>query len=101
MDFWIKKCGIFILKQGKAVKSNGLELPSGDKIKKVEESGYKYLGIIEFDKIKDCAIKEIFRKEYLRGMKEVMKSRLHGRNKIIAINTWAVTVMRYGASIIK
>ena len=30
-----------------------------------------------------------------------MKSRLHGRNKIIAINTWAVSLMRYGAGIIK
>ena len=46
MDFWIKKCGIFILKQGKAVKSNGLELPSGDKIKEIKEGGYKYLEMI-------------------------------------------------------
>jgi len=30
-----------------------------------------------------------------------MKSRLNGKNKIIAINTWAVPLMRYGAGIIK
>ena len=61
MEFGIKKCGILTLKRGKVVKSNGLELPSGDKIKEVEESDYKCLGIIEFDKIKDCAIKKVFR----------------------------------------
>ena len=30
-----------------------------------------------------------------------MKSRLNGRSKIIAINTWAVYLMRYGAGIVK
>ena len=30
-----------------------------------------------------------------------MKCRLNGRNKIIAINTWAVALMRYGAGIAK
>ena len=30
-----------------------------------------------------------------------MKIRLNGRNKIIAVNTWAVSVMRYGAGIVK
>ena len=33
MEFCTKKCGIVILKRGKVVKFNGLELPSGDKIK--------------------------------------------------------------------
>ena len=31
----------------------------------------------------------------------VLKSKLNGKNKIQAINTWAVVVMRYGAGIIK
>ena len=30
-----------------------------------------------------------------------MKSRLNGRNKIMAINTWAVSLRRYGAGIVK
>lgn len=29
-----------------------------------------------------------------------MKSKLSGRNKIRAMNTWAVTLMRYGASVV-
>ena len=30
-----------------------------------------------------------------------MKSKLHGRNKIKVINTWAVSLLRYGAGIIE
>ena len=57
MEFGAKKCGTRISKRGKVVKT-GLELPSGEKIKKVEDGGYKYLGITEFDKVKDSEMKE-------------------------------------------
>ena len=33
--------------------------------------------------------------------KLIMKSRISGRNKILTINTWAVSLMRYGAGIMK
>ena len=44
---------------------------------------------------------ENFQREHLRRTKLIMKSRLNGRNKIIAINTWAVSLMRYGVGIVK
>ena len=78
-----------------------MELPSGEKIQNVEEGGYKYLGITEFDRIKESTMKESFRKEYLRRTKVIMKSKLNGKNKIKAMNTWAVSSIRYGAGIIK
>ena len=31
----------------------------------------------------------------------VLKSKQNGKNEIIAINTWAVTVFRYGAGILQ
>ena len=46
-------------------------------------------------------MKENFWREYLRRTKLIMKSRLNGRNKIIAINTWTVSLIRYGAGIVK
>ena len=46
-------------------------------------------------------MKNNFRREYLSRAKLIMKSRLIGRNKIITINTWAVSLMRYGAGILK
>ena len=101
MDFGIKKCCTLILKQRKVVRSDGIELPSGEKIKEIEESGYKYLGITEYDKIEESTMKENFRTEYIRRTKVIMKSRLHGRNTIKALNTWAVSLFRFGEGIIK
>jgi high-affinity nickel permease len=31
----------------------------------------------------------------------VLKSKLNGRNKIMAMNTWAVALLRYGAGVLK
>ena len=42
-----------------------------------------------------------FRNEYFRWVKLILKSKLNGRNKIIALNTLAVSIMRYGAGILK
>ena len=38
--------------------------------------------------------------EYKRRLRLILKSKLNGKNKIQAINTWAVTLLRYGAGII-
>ena len=38
--------------------------------------------------------------EYKRRLRLILKSKLNGRNKIQAINTWAVPLLRYGARII-
>ena len=46
-------------------------------------------------------MKDIFRTEYLRRFKLVIKSQLNGKNKIKAANTWTVSLMRYGAGTIK
>ena len=101
MEFGIKKCGMLVLKRGTVVSSEGVEMPDGERIKEVEKNGYKYLGILEYNKIKESKMKENFQREYLRRTKLIMKSRLNGRNKIIAINTWAVSLMRYGVGIVK
>ena len=64
------------------------------------EGGYKYFCIVELNKIKETEINDKFRKEYIRRIKLVLKYKLHGRNKITSINTWAVALLRYGAGII-
>ena len=37
----------------------------------------------------------------MRRIKVIMRSTFNSRNKIIAINTWTVSLMRYGAGIVK
>ena len=88
------------MKKGKLSKTEGIQLVNGETIKEVCEEGYKYLGILELDKVKEQEMKDIFRNEYMRRLKLVMKSKLNGRNKIKAANTWAVSLLRYGGGVI-
>ena len=41
-------------------------------------------------------MKDKFRNEYFRMAKLILKSKLNGRNKIMALNTWTVPILRYG-----
>ena len=100
MEFGYRKCGLLILKRGKIVRNQGIELPNGETMKEVEQEGYKYLGIVELDKMKENGMKEKTIKEYKRRLRLILKSKLNGKNKITAVNTWAVATFRYGAGII-
>ena len=97
--FGIKKCGVTVLKREKLSKIEGIQVVNGDTIKEVCEEGYKYLGILELDKVKEQEMNDIFGNEYMRRLKLVMKSKLNGRNKIKAANTWAVSLHRYGEGV--
>ena len=67
----------------------------------MKEDGYKYLGILDYDRIKEREMKDKFRNEYFRRVKLILNSKLNARNKIMALNTWAVSIMRYGNGMLK
>ena len=100
MEFGITKSGVLVLKKGKVVDSDDVQLPNGERMQSVEEKGYKYLGILEADDLQHIVMKERFCVEYFRRLKKVLSSKLNGRNVIRAINVWAVAVMRYGAGVV-
>ena len=100
MEFGLKKCGVVGMKRGKLAKCTGIVIPDGGTIKTVEKDGYKYLGILELDGILHNDMKSKLKGEYLRRLRKTLKSKLSAKNVVMAINTWAVPVMRYGAGII-
>lgn len=55
----------------------GIVLPDEQIMKEIDVNGYKYL------------------------LKLVLKTKLRGRNKIMAVNTWAVAILRYIAGVIE
>ena len=67
----------------------------------IEDEGYKYLGILEMDEIKEEAVKNRLKKEYMRRLRLILRSNLNGKNKFQAINSWVVALLRYGAGIVK
>ena len=56
---------------------------------------------MEMDKIKEADMDETFLSECKRRLKLVLKTKFNGRNKILAINTWAAPILRYEADILK
>ena len=95
-----KKYGVVILKKGKLFKFDGIHLPNQEIMKEVDENGYTYLGILELDEIKEDKKKIKVTAEYKRRLRLILKSKLNGNNKIQAINTCVVTLLRYVAGII-
>ena len=100
MEFGLDKCASIKITKGGKADFNGISLPDGTQIEELEDKGYKYLGILEADNILHTDMKVIVTKEYIRRTKKILKSQLHGKFCIQAINTWAVPVVRYGAGIL-
>ena len=101
MDFGIKKWVVIIMNRGIVKSTDGIELTSGEKIREIEEGVHKYVRILEYDRIKEQEMNVKFRNEYFRRAKLILKSKLNGRNKIMALDTWAVSIMRCDAGILK
>ena len=57
-------------------------------MKEVDEDGYTYPDILELDEIKEQEMKIKVTVEYKRRLRLILKSKLNGKNKIQAINTW-------------
>ena len=102
MEFGIKKCAMLYMKSGKWHMTDGKELPNQDKIRTLgKNETYKYLGILEADTTKQVEMKDKTQKEYLRGIRKVLETKLSRRNLIKGINTWAVLLVRYSGPFLK
>ena len=51
--------------RGKVKSTDGIEVPSGENIRQIE-NGYKFLGILNYDRVKEQEMKDKFRNEYFR-----------------------------------
>ena len=76
---------MLVLKKGKIAKIERIVLPDEQVMKGIEERGYRYL--LETEHLKEKEMKDLFSKEYKRRLKLVLKSKVSGRNKIMAANT--------------
>ena len=74
MEFGIKKCGVIIMNRRKVKSTDRIELPSREKIREIEEDGYKYMGILEYDRVKEQQMKDKFRNVYFRRAELILKS---------------------------
>ena len=94
MEFGLKKYEVVILKKGELVHFDGIHLPNQEITKEVDENLYNYLGILEFDEIKEDQMEIKVTAEYKRKLRLILKSNLNGNNKIQAINNWVVCTVK-------
>ena len=100
MEFGISKCAAVALKRGKRSKIDNIILPNGEQVGDPGTEGYKYLGVLELDTILCNEMKTKVKETYLKRLRLLLKSRLNGRNLFLAINSWAVAVVRYSAAFV-
>ena len=62
------------MKRGKIIKLDGIKLPNDKVIKSLEEGeSYKYLGVLEADKVMVNEMKDKVKKEYYRRARRCWK----------------------------
>ena len=64
----------------------------GKMMKNIEEGEYKYLGILEANGVNNKEMKGQTKKKYIGRVKNILKSKLKGRNITSAINARAVSI---------
>ena len=89
-----------ILKRAAVWKARweGIQLPNGEEIGEACVGGYKCLGVLELDEIMFDEMKRKVKEEYQKRIALLMKTDLNGKNLFLALNTWAITVIRYSAA---
>jgi len=101
MSFGLDKCSTTCVVRGKLGDSKDVSLPSGDVICSLSCGGaYRYLGILESNDFHYSSMKSILSSEYKRRLRKVLSSHLAGKYCIQAINTFAVSLLRYSAGLI-
>ena len=75
MQFGVDKCAITVLKRGKLDSSNNdIIFENQDTIRLMNEKNcYKHLGILEVDNVKHQQMKSQLEKEYIRGLRKILK----------------------------
>ena len=100
MEFGISKCAVLSMKRGEKSQAKGISLPTAETMDNPDENGYKYHGILELDEISNNEMKSKVKTSYFKRLNLLRKSKLNSKSLFLAINSWAVALIRYGAGII-
>ena len=88
------------LERGRLVMSEGIEFQDGERMKEVDQEGYKYLGVLQLHKTMNKEMKENIGNEYIRRVKWICKSNLNSGNFISGLTAWAIGAVRCSEGII-
>ncbi|KAI5747836.1 hypothetical protein M8J77_018995 [Diaphorina citri] len=103
MSLGLNKCNILNVKQGKIIESPSMHLLSENiNIDALStDDYYRYLGMKQQLHISDTSLKKSYADSFYTRLNKVMKTELNSKNKIKAINTWAIPLLTYTFGILK
>jgi len=87
MTINLKKSVILVVSRSKITHSSGVEL---GKLGVLKETPYKYLDILQDFVVQSTEVKHKVLSEYYCRCRKVLSSKLHGINKCVAINAYAL-----------
>ena len=95
MEFGIERYTIVLMKIGKQQMMEGIELPNQGKIRTLEENFKNTWEYWKRTPSNKRSWKKKIKKGCLRRTRNLLETKLHSRNLIREINTWAVSLVRY------
>ena len=98
MEFGILKCAVLLLQRRRKTRWEGIQLPNGEEKGEVCAGGYKYLGVLGLVKTMCDKMKMKVKEVYQKRVKLFRKTHLNGKNLFQALNTWAISVIRYSTA---
>ncbi|KAL1448298.1 hypothetical protein WDU94_008925 [Cyamophila willieti] len=101
MNLGFNKCKTLTIKHGKYVDSKNITLMNNIQFDSLEaDETYKYLGMDQTLNMKESDLKQKFKDAFHKRVQIVMKTELYAKNKIQAINAWAIPLLTYTFGII-
>lgn len=102
MKFGLQKCAAVDVRKGKLVREEDVTLSDGQIIESMGiEDRYKYLGVQQTYEVKEKENKKGVEEQMMTRVKKILTSQLSAKNKITAINIWALPAFTYTAGILK
>lgn len=102
MSLGLDKCNILNVKHGKVIESPSMTLMNNIKIDSLgSEDSYKYLGMKQQLHINDTDLKRNYANAFYKRLNKILKTELNAKNKIKAINSWAIPVLTYTFGVLK
>jgi hypothetical protein len=101
MTFGIEKCKTLSIVKRKLVLGNFTTEEEDTVIAMKEEDIYKYLGHMQTEQIRHSQMEQELGDEYLQRTKDILKTKLNGKNTFKAINTYAIPVLTFSFGIVK
>jgi hypothetical protein len=101
MEFGWEKCARICLKSSKVYRKQHMGNTMETEIKELDTmKAYKYLGVEESHNIGHKKEKDRLKKEYIRRLRLILSTELSAKNKMQAIGSLAIAVLRYSFGII-